>query len=565
MSDLLARKKGPMNLVLLLGLPCIMALGAWKIKSGLSPFQLKEFLGQSEPPLLWLNLFLLALGLWLSREALIRAAGNPGRPVLIKLGLIILLALVLRTLVAPHTHHLYYDEDIYMNIAHNMVADGKAVATDYGTYRWDDYFCRESFMNKQPNAHPALVSVIFMILGVNERWAFFLNIILSSLTPLLLFFLARLLYDDRIALWAAFFFTLIPVAIVWSASTSTEPPMVFFITLTFLLLACFSRDHDFRVLFAAAMSLTYAVQFRPEGVILLPLAFLFLLIFDRQAFEHLQELRFTLIWMLVCFLMAQHALHLTAFIHDDWGALGRDKFSTAYLAKNVKDNLSFFIQNREFPVVFTLFAITGLTAFRAKWREKLFVLIWCGFASLPFLFFYAGSFKYGVDVRFSLFVLPPVCILCSLGMDFTRRVLSHFLSTPHVGAHLALFVAIVFLPHLPFIRTVHEEAWSARFDHDFIVREAKKLPFDAVVFCHCPYIVVTAGRGALHTHYGSDNYRVDEVFGLTNNVYFYRDYWCYAPLNKCDFDYFSEHFEMTPVATERLYDREYTLYRIKKK
>jgi hypothetical protein len=565
MNDLLARKKGPLNFILIICLPCIMALGAIKIKAGLSLFQMKDFLAHSEPPLLMLNLLLLILGLWLSRGAIMRAAGNLERTVLMKLCLIILLALALRTFVAPHTHRLYFDEDIYMSVAHNMVEDGKAVVTDFGTFRWDDYYCHESFMNKQPNAYPALVSVIFTIFGVNERWAILLNIILSSLTCLLLFLLARLFYDERIGLWAAFFFALFPVHVVWSASTSTEPPMVFFIVLAFFLLACFCRERDFNTLFAAAMTLSYAVQFRSEGVILLLPALLFLLLFDRHFLEHVKEFRFTLIWMLLCFFMAHHALFLGAFIHDDWGAMGKNKFGPEYLVKNACDNLSFFVQNREFPLVFSLFALAGFMGEMRKWREKSFIIFWVVILSLPFLFFYAGSFKYGVDVRFSLFILPPVGILCALGMSMARKSLSRLFLTEHLGSYLALFIAIVFLPHIPFIRTVHEEAWSARFDHDFIVREAQKLPLDAIVFSHCPYVIVTAGRGALHDHFGSNSERVEEVFSLTENVYFYRDYWCYDPLNGDDFGYFSRSFIMVPVATEKLYDREYTLYRIRRK
>lgn len=564
MEKLFSEKKNILRIVLLLVIPLIFALGVYLMKTGFSNAQTLEMLKRSEPLLLWLNLLCLAAGIWAARKIIAAQilSITPGSRK--KIAAIFIAALLLRAFVAPHTHRLYYDEDIYLNIAQNMVHDGKAVGTNFAMFYRDSYIRHDEFLNKQPNAYPALVSVVFLIFGVSEKSALVLSIVLSSLTVLMVFLFTRMLWDERIALWSSLFYSLIPVAIVWAPTTSTEPPMVFFTILTMYLFALSSQEREIGVTFAAWMALAFTIQFRPEGVIFLLISLVFILFFD--GWKSFREGRMILIFFLFCALAAHHALHVLSFLHENWGAVDKERFSTVYFAKNLKDNLGFFTRNMEFPVIFTLFALLGLGVHWKRWKEKSLMLLWIVAFFMPFLFFYAGSFCYGVDVRFSLLLLCPLSILCGCGMETVRRLMERLLPGHSAGSYLAIFLVLLFLPHLPYIWTVHEESWDARLDHDFIVRQARTLPADAVIFCHSPYVIIlNARRGALQSYYGSDAKTVDLVFEQSDHVYFYRDYWCYAPALKQNYDFFCRNFIMEPVASAAIFERDYTLYRIRRK
>jgi hypothetical protein len=556
-------KKSHFNLVIVVAIPLIMGLGVFALFRALTRPQITDYLIYSEAYVLWANYLLMFASLAACAPYIYSHIRTIPKTTLKKLLVILLFSLILRMWVAPHTHRLYYDEDIYMSIAQNMITDGRSIAADIGMFRWDDYKCCEGFLNKQPNAWPSLVSLVFFVFGVNENHALYLNILLGSLTPLLLFLFVRLFYGEKAGLWSAIFSALMPLHIVWSACMSTEVPLTFFICLAFFLSALHCRENKMRLLFGALMALSLAVQFRPEGVILIPLMALYLIFFDRSLRGNLKEFRFSLMWLVFSFFVAHHAIHVLNFINEPWGAMHGERFGLSNLVKNSRDNFRFFIADIELPALFTAFAVVGLFSRLRDWRQKVFASLWGIFYFTPFLLFYAGSYRYGVDVRFANMILPPFCIMAALGAERAVGALAKIWSGRFWGYCLTAFLLLVFLPHMPWIRTVHEEAWVGRFDHDLIVREAPNLPLDAVIFCHNPHMInVSCKRGSLQSHYGSVDEKVNMVFSQTDNVYFYRDYWCYAPDTRANYEYFLANFDMTVVVTSKIMDREYTLYKV---
>ncbi len=548
-------------------IPVALIAGVLAARARFSPDQVKHFLSRAETCSLWLNLLLLGISLWLLRDLIMGALRKISPGDLKKLGIILLLALAVRVCFAPETHRLYYDEDIYLSIAQNMVHSGRAVATDFGTFRWDDYECRQWFLNKQPSALPAIISVVFFITGAEERWASWLIVLLSTMTPLLIYFLTGLLFNDRAALWAALAAALVPLSIIWSKVPSAETATVFFMLLTMLLTALYCRRGGSALLGAMLFSLSFTVQFRPEGVLFIPVICILLAGAHRMMLQDLEEKKSLLLWFLFCMFMAAHLLHLLHFINEPWGATGGGKFGLQYCAKNLKDNLGFFVVNREFPLILSLCACLGLFfGTRGDRRERFVLFAWITAFFLPYIFFYAGSYRYGVDVRFALHILPPVIILAGLGLAMCAERLRSYFREPRMGQYLAFLLLFTFYLSIPFIRTVHEESWQARWDHDFIIREANKLPRDAIVFFHSPYIVIqNCKRGAAQTYLGFDPGIVDLIFQCSDHVYFYLDYWGYDPELVSHFQYFFKHFEMTPVVRERMYDREYIIYQIRRK
>ncbi|HDI02870.1 MAG TPA: hypothetical protein ENF95_01910, partial [Candidatus Aenigmarchaeota archaeon] len=143
--------------------------------------------------------------------------------------LIFLLGTYLRVFVAPHTHRLYYDEDIYLNIGQNIAKEGRAILCNYGTREK----CFEGIYNKQPNGYPFLMSFLFL-LGFGESEAHYVTALLSSFTILLVFMIAYLLFDDwKVGIFSALYFSLIPVSIRWAPTTSAGSVSVLFMSFAF--------------------------------------------------------------------------------------------------------------------------------------------------------------------------------------------------------------------------------------------------------------------------------------------------------------------------------------------
>ena len=61
--------------------------------------------------------------------------------------------------------------------------------------------------------------------------------------------------------------------------------------------------------------------------------------------------------------------HFYAMSGQSWGAEGA-KFATAYFLKNMTVNSLYYLNNADFPVLFTLLAVVGLAAGRGGRREK---------------------------------------------------------------------------------------------------------------------------------------------------------------------------------------------------
>ena len=127
--------------------------------------------------------------------------------------------------------------------------------------------------------------------------------------------------------------------------------------------------------------------------------------------------------LLFVVLAAANIGHLVAVRNEGWGT-SEARLSLRYVIPNLRVNGWFYVWDWRFPVVFTLLAIAGLFARRFS-PERLAI---AGYFVLFFvidLLFYAGSYNYGADVRYSLLTYPPLAILGGVGASrLSRRVTS---------------------------------------------------------------------------------------------------------------------------------------------
>ena len=179
---------------------------------------------------------------------------------------IFILALFIKIFAVPHTHRVYFDEDIYLDMGKEILVRGQGSLCNYG----DSVGCHEYAFMKWPSGYPFLLAGSYLFFGIGEPVAFALVTLLGSLSTILIFLIAYLFSKkDNIALFSALLFSLIPVHIIWSASVASEPVYIFFTLFAVFCFALSFKSANWRIWALAIVVLAYAVQIRTEGVILL--------------------------------------------------------------------------------------------------------------------------------------------------------------------------------------------------------------------------------------------------------------------------------------------------------
>ena len=432
------------------------------------------------------------------------------------------LAGALTLFVAPRTNRIYYDEHIYQGIGHNLADLRRAQVCNDGSMQYGRLQCQFGEYNKQPYAYPHVLSVMYRLVGARWWIAHVVNAAAMALTAAAVYLLVWLLFGDRLAAsYAGLLVALTPEQILWSATAAVEPTasLAAVAALVFVAHAC--RAASGVALFAAAAAVAYAVQFRPESFLIVPVAGV--LIWPRARRE-LGSVRLWWAALLFFALCAVHLAHLFAVRNAGWGTSAA-RLSLGYLAENFRTNGSFFVMDGRFPVVFTMLALVGLAGrtFRVeRLAIGLYFLLFFGI----FLLFYAGSYNYGADVRYSLLTVPAVAVLGGLG---AARVARWFAGGAGSQASVvAAALCLQFLWYLPLVRAIGEEAWAARADVSFAHSVARELPANAFVLTHNPGMFhlwgVSAGQLSLVS--ASPQY-LDFLIGrYSGGVYVHWNFWC---------------------------------------
>lgn len=467
--------------------------------------------------------------------------------------------------LAPQVHRIYYDEDIYANIAQNIALTHQAGMCNYGSFEYDEYFPHWLSYNKQPGGWPCIVSLAFQAFGVNELYAFILNNLFLAGGVLTAFFVAHSITGQYLAgILAGLAFILIPHNLTWANTISAETSAGLFSGLTVLSLLVYLKTREDRHLFLLALLLPLTCQMRPESFLIIPWAFTAVLLISPRALGDRKTWTF---YLLTFVFLLPHLLHLFATSGESWGAEG-EKFSMDFFLNNLRTNGLYYLDNNQFPVLLTALALCGLLWARSQLRQRILLFLWF----LPFwgifLFFYAGSYKYGADVRFSLVSFMPLAVMAGLGGHALSERLKGWFpgATFPFSSLLVLVLVFSFLKFLPLVRQVGQEAWGARHDHFFAREFMERIPRRSIVLTHIPTMFLVWGQGAIQTYAGTSNPDLIENLLLKYNghVYFHHNYWCNTKsepnVRLCKA--IGEIYELEKVASAREQDCDYGMYRI---
>jgi len=500
----------------------------------------------------------LALCAVLARDALRGLDRRDG----LRIGLLAAIAFVLTLYVAPRTNRIYYDEQIYQGIGQNLSDVRLAQMCNDGTVEYGQLQCWSGQYNKQPYAWPHALSLAYRIFGVHEATAFRLNAIVMAGTVCLVYLLVFIMFGDRIAAWfAALLMALIPEQLMWSATAAAEPSASLACVVALVAAAHFVRSRRTAALAGAAVAAAYAVQFRPESLLIVPVV---LLLVWQGARDEFTRPRLWWAGLLFFALTAVHIGHVFAVRHEGWGTSDA-RLSLGYVAANLRVNGRFYLADGRFPAVFTLLAALGLSARRGAGKPTPIVLYFLVFFGIDLLF-YAGSYNYGADVRYSLLTYPPLAVLGGLGaarvVEWLGRV------APGVPARRALTagLAFQFLWYAPLVRATTEEAWAARADMRFARSLVADLPGNSYVLTHNPAMFhvwgINAGQMSLVA--ADPTYLNHLAARYAGGVYLHWNFWCNVqdPVQQ---QFCRNALATRPVETVREFrerDQRFALYRM---
>jgi 4-amino-4-deoxy-L-arabinose transferase-like glycosyltransferase len=428
----------------------------------------------------WLNVPRLIRSLQLGRPAVLAAAGAAG------------LALVLAAGVAPRTNRIYYDEHIYEGVAQNLSDLHLAQMCNEGNVEYGSLECRRGQYNKEPYGYPYLVSLGYRLFGVREPIAHQLNALCAALLVCVVFLAGCALFEDwQAGALAALVMALIPQHVLWSHSAAAESSAALMSALAVLAAIHHVRERSTRSALWTVAATVFAVQFRPESVLLVP--FVGLVVSLRTPGE-LGRARTWWAAALGLGLCTLSVAHFAAVRGDGWGAAG-PAFSFRHLSANLPVNGRYYLDGRRFPIPCTALALFGLMA--RPIRRALLPAAWFLLFFGVFLFFYAGSYDFGADVRFSLLSHAPLALLAGRGGSWLLGVAERSgASRRRASMAIGALLACSFLWYIPQVRAVGEESWAARADVAFAERVIPGLPGNSIVLTHNPSIFLLNGVSA---------------------------------------------------------------------
>jgi hypothetical protein len=272
------------------------------------------------------------------------------------------------------------------------------------------------------------------------------------------------------------------------------------------------------------------MQTRPEGLLLLlPLAIAFMR----------RDAPWSVALPVLAVTLLPHALLMATVSGESWGAAG-PKFALDHLPLNTSDNVGYWLAATVRGTVFApprlvgILALVGvlLLALDARKTPRLFLVLlaWLAPLFLIFLPFYAGSYFYGADVRFSILVLAPIALLA--GEAIERAATAAFRAVPNApwrGA-LATFAATV-VPLLLIagplldLGVVTHEARQSRADHAAVALFSGDLPDSAIVIAHTPAMWAMHGVAATQLAWIERRPGLIEHLAQRYPLYYHVSYW----------------------------------------
>jgi hypothetical protein len=374
-------------------------------------------------------------------------------------------------------HRLFFDEDLYINIASNLTRFPVNQVTVMG----GPNDIQVSSYYKEPAGWPVLLSFALLAGGRSEAVAFWFARLLFAFALAAVYHLAReMLPTRRQAVLAAILFGAVPVCFWYSVSAGTDIAAALMAVLGLWGVVTGNGA-------LAAAGLAFAAQTRMELLVLVPLVWL--------------SPKVSLKWKVVAgVLVAAEVVHV-AWVISVASMLERAEevsaaFSIGYIGRNLRDNFRYlFISPFDFPLVISVLAV--LTGLRKSWKRRFpWEEAWIGVLFAVYLVFYAGSFN--LNPRYGIQILAPLTILAA---SFATRPI--WIAALLISAILPATQRYELTPYLTALEA----------DHRFCAQFASQLKPDDLVVSGQQEIFLNYGRRGMNAAFAESRKKMleDEI------------------------------------------------------
>jgi len=312
-------------------------------------------------------------------------------------------------------HRLFFDEDIYINIAGNLSHAPVSQVTVLGA---PDEIQASSYY-KEPPGWPVLLSLVFLVTGVHEAVAFWVARIFYAIAIAAVFHLARQALKNRTqSLIAAVLFAATPVCFLFSPSAGTD-----------ITASAMSAIGMWGLLAAngplAAAGIALAAQTRMELLILVPLVWLAKKIPRDWKLITVSLVAVEIVhvgWVLSVAPMLERAERVPA------------AFSPRYVPQNLTTNAIHLLNPFTFFAIVTILALIAcFRAWRTRGRGLSLLAAQAAGLFCVYLTFYAGSFE--INPRYSIQMLAPMTALAASLLTPKRAILLLSVVLPYTRAY----------------------------------------------------------------------------------------------------------------------------------
>lgn len=536
---------------------------------------------------------------------LLRKAGLDKRSLLAAFMIMLLFISVEVILVKP-TQQLYFDDEIYQNMAQDLLHSGVAWWCNYG----NGSRCLATQIFHEPAGEAFNLAIGFALLGINRDAAYATQLVVTAIGVLLVFFAALLLFrSKKAALLSELFMALSPIILVWAFPTTSDMPAMTYSVLAFIALLAFVKIKKLRVLALFLFSMAFAVYMKVDEMALVPILLLVLLILwdsgskprARSRRRKNKAVKNTLYAILAVALFVLIIIPELLFINynsnDGYGYSGTSiqltcSNNTTYMAANAMINLQNFqanicgnslfwidkyrSQDVIQPLIYTLFMAVGVVALIIRKMPKALavLLVWLGAFFLFYTAFYAGGVTYGVDWRFMLALIPPASMLAGFGAASIYEIGSlaktgrgkDSLRFALNAALLTLIIALIFYPLinnaslLAISPSNITQGAGARVYEDYIYNYTPNIPNSCVVMSYNTALFNLRGVASAGMNYMSFPGQFANITKNYTCTIIDYGYWCTVPGYNCG--QYLKQYNTTEIANASYDGSRYSLYKI---
>lgn len=446
--------------------------------------------------------------------------------------------------LAPRTHRIFFDEQIYMQVgqtyAHTgRLANASHANAEHGLFEWQN-----GRLNKQPQGWPYLYGQVSRFLGVSPALGQDLNRLSVGLTGAFLC-MALLLSPWRLPpaapACAGLAWAITPLVPWWGRTAAVEPFSAATVAGAFCAAMIYTRlRHSEKgvvrglpaagALLAAATA--FAGYFRPESLLAFPLVAAVLWAEEDDFVRDLTA------WGTLAFALAlvlPNLSQLWSVRTEDWGATDGQRFNFSLIGKNLESNLGYFLKGKEFPLAGTALAVAGCCWLLARARSAAVVLAaWFLPAWGIFVLFYAGGYYYGASNRYAVISAAPVAIAIGVAAGV---LLSWGLKRPAWLGVAAGAIALNWAASFQFVPHLGHEALEVQQEVHFVAEQARILPAGSLVVSQVPSMWMIEGRNSAAWFDVSDLAKThlrELVNQYPGGVYFHYGYWEHVEKGRAD-------------------------------